>query len=71
VATSGISGEPGGSSLNDTASEGAKAMWDTVETVSTPLCHDRPCGHCGHPAHTYLPCSETCACVPAGVARAA
>jgi hypothetical protein len=29
-----------------------------------PLCHDRPCQGCGHPAHTFLPCSETCACTP-------
>lgn len=28
------------------------------------LSHDRPCTACGHAAHTYLPCSDTCACVP-------
>jgi len=38
-------------------------MWDTVETVSTHLSHDRPCAECGHAAHTYLPCSDACDCV--------
>jgi hypothetical protein len=38
-------------------------MWDTVnEDCGTHLSHDRPCGGCGHAAHTYLPCSDTCAC---------
>ena len=41
-------------------------MWDTVETNtgqgSVHLSHDLPCTSCGHGAHTYLPCSDTCAC---------
>lgn len=40
-------------------------MWDTVEiTTAQPLCHDRPCAACGHAAHTYLPCSDSCDCRP-------
>ena len=42
-------------------------MWDTVQTSTAHLSHDRPCDRCGHPAHTYLPCSDTCACVPQAV----
>ena len=38
-------------------------MWDTVETNSVHLSHDLPCAQCGHARHTYLPCSDTCACV--------
>ena len=41
-------------------------MWDTVETNtgrgSVHLSHDLPCADCGHARHTYLPCSDTCAC---------
>lgn len=41
-------------------------MWDTVETSTGPgsvhLSHDIPCVDCGHARHTYLPCSDTCAC---------
>ncbi len=40
-------------------------MWDTVETSSTTrLSHDMPCPGCGHGKHTYLACSDSCACVP-------
>ena len=41
-------------------------MWDTATTkrTATHLPHDMPCTRCGHPSHTYLPCSDTCACVP-------
>ncbi|GAB3866763.1 hypothetical protein GCM10028801_39400 [Nocardioides maradonensis] len=39
-------------------------MWDTVQTSTIHLSHDRPCGLCGHAAHTYLPCGDDCACVP-------
>jgi hypothetical protein len=39
-------------------------MWDTVETTGTSLSHDLPCFRCGHAAHTYLPCSDTCDCEP-------
>ena len=44
-----------------------KAMWDTVQTNDTHLSHDLPCLRCGHAAHTYLACSDTCDCVPAPV----
>ncbi len=41
-------------------------MWDTVETNTGPgsvhLSHDPLCTECGHARHTYLPCSDTCAC---------
>lgn len=37
-------------------------MWDTVEVSETPLSHDLPCAGCGHAGHTYLPCSDSCAC---------
>ena len=39
-------------------------MWDTVQIVETHLSHDLPCLNCGHPAHTYLACSDSCACLP-------
>ena len=39
-------------------------MWDTVHTTTQHLSHDLPCTRCGHAAHTYLACSDTCACVP-------
>lgn len=40
-------------------------MWDIPETIRHPhLSHDLPCPRCGHASHTYLPCSETCGCVP-------
>ena len=43
-------------------------MWDTAAEM-TPhnqvhLSHDRPCPDCGHGEHVYLPCSDTCDCVP-------
>jgi hypothetical protein len=40
-------------------------MWDTAQTVTTHLTHDLPCSRCGHAQHTFLACSDTCACVPA------
>ena len=40
-------------------------MWDVVEERHTLLSHDRPCPSCGHALHTYLPCSDLCACRPA------
>jgi len=40
-------------------------MWDTVETSSDHLSHDLPCTRCGHAIHTYLACSDLCACEPA------
>ena len=39
-------------------------MWDTVQTNEIHLSHDLPCFRCGHAAHTYLACSDTCDCVP-------
>jgi len=38
-------------------------MWDTVQTSDSHLSHDLPCTGCGHAVHTFLACSETCACV--------
>ena len=46
-------------------------MWDIVETSTTHLSHDRPCQHCGHATHTYLPCSDSCCCVPTWLTTAA
>ncbi len=37
-------------------------MWDTVQTNELHLSHDLPCPQCGHGAHSYLLCSDTCAC---------
>jgi len=37
-------------------------MWDTDPTNELPLSHDLQCLQCGHAAHTFLPCSDTCAC---------
>lgn len=39
-------------------------MWDTAENDRTHLSHDMPCPGCGHAAHTYLSCSDSCGCVP-------
>jgi hypothetical protein len=38
-------------------------MWDTVQTNDLHLSHDLPCTQCGHATHSYLRCSDTCACV--------
>lgn len=50
-------------------------MWDTVQTNESHLSHDLPCLHCGHAAHSYLPCSDACDCtitaMPGAVALAA
>lgn len=41
-------------------------MWTIVDIAATDLLsHDLPCFRCGHAIHTYLPCSDTCACEPA------
>jgi hypothetical protein len=43
-------------------------MWDTAQIdqdTSRPLSHDLPCLRCGHAAHTYLACSDSCDCEPA------
>lgn len=39
-------------------------MWDTVQMTRQHLSHDLPCTRCGHAAHTFLACSDTCHCVP-------
>jgi hypothetical protein len=39
-------------------------MWESTEGNNTPLSHDMPCPQCGHAIHTYLPCSDSCDCVP-------
>ena len=41
-------------------------MWDTPQTQTNQahLSHDLPCPRCGHAAHSYLACSDACACVP-------
>jgi hypothetical protein len=46
-------------------------MWDSVQTDQSHLSHDLPCSRCGHPAHTFLACSDTCDCVPADLPGAA
>ena len=44
-------------------------MWDTAEigpeVTALHLSHDLPCPRCGHAAHTFLACSDTCDCEPA------
>jgi len=43
-------------------------MWDPLGTAAgPPLSHDMPCPYCGHGAHLYLSCSETCSCSPLGM----
>jgi hypothetical protein len=42
-------------------------MWDNVTECGDHLSHDRPCLDCGHALHTFLPCSDECACRPAFV----
>lgn len=43
-------------------------MWTTTSGSSGSssgtqhLSHDLPCQGCGHAVHTFLPCSDTCAC---------
>lgn len=37
-------------------------MWDTIATDELHLSHDLPCPQCGHAAHSFLPCSDTCEC---------
>jgi hypothetical protein len=43
-------------------------MWDTVQEhtgrSAVHLSHDLPCSRCGHAVHTFLACSDTCACAP-------
>lgn len=43
-------------------------MFDTAPTMtSLHLTHDMPCPRCGHGRHTFLACSDSCACQPAEV----
>ena len=45
--------------------EKGTAMWDTVQSNHQQhLSHDLPCPACGHAAHTYLPCDDSCDCPP-------
>ena len=37
-------------------------MWDTVAETTTPLSHEMPCPWCRHASHSFLPCSDRCAC---------
>jgi hypothetical protein len=39
-------------------------MWNNTQTDQRPLSHDLPCPRCQHASHTYLPCSDSCACEP-------
>ena len=39
-------------------------MWDTVEQNTLHLTHDLLCPRCGHAAHRYLACSDSCTCQP-------
>jgi len=39
-------------------------MWEMEQTDDGPLSRDLPCPGCGHAAHTYLACSDTCDCAP-------
>ncbi len=46
-------------------------MWDTVQEhtgrSAVHLSHDLPCPRCGHAVHTFLACSDACACTPCGM----
>jgi hypothetical protein len=39
-------------------------MSTITETRAMHLSHDMVCCYCEHARHTYLPCSDTCDCVP-------
>lgn len=43
-------------------------MWDTVDQFTHPeathLSRELPCRTCGHAAHTFLACSDSCDCAP-------
>ena len=58
------------SAPEDARQKKVRIMWDTVETSrpgSVHLTHDLPCSRCGHAAHSYLACSDTCSCEPAAL----
>ena len=42
-------------------------MFDTTQDQDAHLSHDRPCPQCEHAMHTYLACSDNCACRPVGL----
>lgn len=48
-----------------------RAMWNIDQSSEQHLSHDLPCPGCGHAVHTYLPCSDTCACRVTGLPGAA
>jgi hypothetical protein len=62
-----IEGSPFVVFMTDRHERGDTAMWDSPQTNPVHLSHDLPCQACGHAAHTYLPCSDACTCVPAGM----
>lgn len=40
-------------------------MWDIEHRPGgDPISHDLPCPVCGHAAHRFLACSDSCPCVP-------
>ncbi|TQL68610.1 hypothetical protein FB381_2505 [Nocardioides albertanoniae] len=45
-------------------------MWDTAQhpentaARTITMSHFLQCQRCGHEVHTYLACSDTCACAP-------
>jgi len=40
-------------------------MREAIGSVgATHLSRDMPCLYCGHAAHMYLPCSDSCECAP-------
>ena len=46
-------------------------MWEAIGTAGAPyLSRDMPCPYCGHAAHTFLPCSDSCVCLPRPRCRA-
>ncbi len=47
-------------------------MWTTTtDNTAQHLSHDLLCQGCGHAVHTYLPCSDACACRVNGLPGAA
>ncbi len=47
--------------------KGEMTMWETVQESTDHLSHDMPCHRCGHAMHTFLACSDSCACQPAAM----
>jgi len=42
-------------------------MWDTVPGNESHLSRELPCLRCGHAAHRYLACDDSCECRPAAM----